>query len=40
MPKKDYFPMRPDINPTIYAYEDTNPQYEGLLKVGFTRRTP
>ena len=39
MPKKDYFPMRPDINPTIYAYEDTNPQYEGLLKVGFTRRT-
>ncbi len=23
-------------NPTIYAYEDTNPQYDGLLKVGYT----
>ena len=22
--------------PTIYAYEDTNPQYAGLLKVGYT----
>ncbi len=33
---KEFFPQRPDANPTIYAYEDTNPQYEGLLKVGFT----
>jgi hypothetical protein len=32
----NFFPQRPDANPTIYAYEDTNPQYEGLLKVGFT----
>ena len=24
------------INPRIYAYEDTNPQYKGLLKVGYT----
>ena len=31
-----FFPQRPEANPTIYAYEDTNPQYEGLLKVGFT----
>jgi len=31
-----FFPQRPDANPTIYAYEDTNPQYKGLLKVGFT----
>ena len=31
-----FFPQRPDSNPTIYAYEDTNPQYKGLLKVGFT----
>jgi hypothetical protein len=22
--------------PMIYAYEDTNPDYKGLLKVGFT----
>ncbi|MHB9295058.1 hypothetical protein PilKf_00791 [Pillotina sp. SPG140] len=22
----------------IYAYEDTNPQYHGLLKVGYTTR--
>lgn len=32
----DFFPQRPAANPTIYAYEDTNPQYKGLLKVGFT----
>lgn len=31
-----FFPARPESNPTIYAYEDTNPQYKGLLKVGFT----
>ncbi len=31
-----FFPQRPEANPAIYAYEDTNPQYEGLLKVGFT----
>ncbi|MDP2646895.1 MAG: DEAD/DEAH box helicase family protein, partial [Desulfobacterales bacterium] len=32
----DFFPPRPDATPTIYAYEDTNPQYAGLLKVGYT----
>jgi hypothetical protein len=30
------FPPQPAINPTIYAYEDTHPQYAGLLKVGYT----
>ena len=33
---KDFFPPRPEANPTIYAYRDTHPQYKGLLKVGFT----
>lgn len=33
---KDFFPPRPASRPTIYAYEDTNPRYEGLLKVGYT----
>jgi len=32
----EFFPQRPESNPTIYAYEDTNPQYKGLLKVGYT----
>lgn len=32
----NFFPQRPKTNPTIYAYEDTNPQYKGLLKIGFT----
>lgn len=32
----NFFPQRPEANPTIYAYEDTNPQYKGLLKVGFS----
>jgi hypothetical protein len=32
----DFFPPRPASRPTVYAYEDTNPQYAGLLKVGYT----
>lgn len=32
----DFFPARSGARPTIYAYRDTNPQYNGLLKVGFT----
>ena len=32
----DFFPQRPTTHPMIYAYEDTNPQYRGLLKVGYT----
>lgn len=32
----DFFPSRPAATPTIYAYEDTHPQYAGLLKVGYT----
>lgn len=31
-----FFPQRPDSSPAIYAYEDTNPQYKGLLKIGYT----
>jgi hypothetical protein len=31
-----FFPPRPEARPKIYAYEDTNPQYAGLLKVGYT----
>ena len=30
---KGFFPPRPESRPTIYAYEDTNPQYAGLLKA-------
>ena len=33
---KKFFSEPTDINPRIYAYEDTNPQYKGLLKVGYT----
>jgi hypothetical protein len=38
MAKHDFFPERPEVNPKIYAYEDTNPQYSGLLKVGYTTK--
>lgn len=27
-----------ESNPTIYVYEDTNPIYKGMLKVGYTKR--
>ena len=36
MAKKVIFPARPDANPTIYAYSDNNPQYGGMLKIGYT----
>jgi len=38
MPEKAFFPQRPDSHPTIYAYEDTNPNHKGLLKIGYTTR--
>ena len=33
---KEFFPSRPELCPMIYAYEDLNPDYEGLLKIGYT----
>lgn len=37
--KNDFeFPQRPDVSPMIYAYLEENPQYDGLLKVGYTER--
>ena len=36
MAQQKFFPERPALKPMIYAYEDTNPQYRGLLKVGYT----
>lgn len=32
----EFFPPRPAVIPSIYAYEDTNPQYADLLKIGYT----
>ncbi len=36
--KAGYFPQRPDVRPSVYAYRDMNPDHAGLLKVGYTRR--
>ena len=30
-----FFPARPETRPMIYAYEEDNPKYAGMLKVGF-----
>lgn len=38
MIEMDFFPSRPELNPRIYAYEDSNPKYKGLLKVGYTTK--
>ena len=32
----EFFPLRPAATPMIYAYEDSNPEYKGLLKIGYT----
>lgn len=37
MPTKDFFPPRPDAHPMVYAYEENNPLYRGMLKVGYTK---
>lgn len=34
----EFFPQRPESHPMIYAYTDSNPQYMGLLKVGYTEK--
>ena len=38
MLNNDFFPQRPESLPMIYAYSDSNPQYKGLLKVGYTEK--
>lgn len=34
----DFLNKRPNAVPQIYAYEDLNPDYNGLLKIGYTVR--
>lgn len=34
----DLFPLRDVFNPQIYAYKDSNPNYRGLLKIGYTTK--
>ena len=38
MANNEFFPQRPVSHPMIYAYTDANPQYKGLLKVGYTEK--
>ena len=33
-----FFPARPETRPMIYAYREDNPNYAGMLKVGFASR--
>ena len=33
---KEFFPRQ--IKPQVYAYEDTNPNHKGLLKIGYTTK--
>ncbi len=39
MINQEFFPPRPGVEPKIYAYEDTHPQYAGLLKIGYTTKS-
>lgn len=36
MASKEFFPLRPEANPMIYAYSDHVPEHKGFLKVGYT----
>jgi hypothetical protein len=40
MATNEFFLPCPESRPTIYAYQDSNPQYAGQLKIGYTTRTP
>ena len=35
MNDENFFPARPETRPMIYAYEEDNPKYARMLKVGF-----
>ncbi len=37
MSDSDFFPKRPDVHPSIYAYRDYYSEHKGMLKVGFTQ---
>ena len=37
--KKDFFPVKPDNNPKIYAYTENTPEYKDLIKIGYTARS-
>lgn len=39
MSRFNFFPSRTNVNPTVYAYEDTHPEYQGLLKIGYTTKS-
>ena len=36
MPSPTFFPARPEVRPSIYAYRDKNPDHAHFLKVGYT----
>ncbi|WP_195419726.1 GIY-YIG nuclease family protein [Collinsella sp. D33t1_170424_A12] len=36
MPSPTFFPARPEVHPSIYAYRDKNPDHAHFLKVGYT----
>ena len=38
MANNEFFPQRSESHPMVYAYSDSNPQYKGLLKVGYTEK--
>jgi hypothetical protein len=38
MTNPQFFPPRPAVTPTIYAFASTHPDHAGLLKVGYTER--
>ena len=35
----EFFPPKPEVNPTVYGYTELSSEYEGLIKVGYTERT-
>ena len=36
MQNKNYFLLRKNLTPKIYAYSDSNPELDGLIKIGYT----
>ena len=37
MSNNNFLPKIITINPVIYAYEDSHPDFKGLLKIGYTK---
>ena len=38
-PMQYFFPSKPDNHPKIYAFTEYSPEYQTLIRIGYTKRS-